>query len=194
MMRNTLGVTFMSLCLMAASNVHAGINAGSKDNMQLYFNGAPEANSGTPIPPIKAFTDWCGASCFPTTVFPVVNPVTGGKVGTARIWGKDMKTSVDGNTICFTEFMEYKLDQGIIYVLGRDSGTCGAYMDSNLAPPMMVPGAEELAGGGDGKIVGGTGKYSKISGTFNDRVYVEFMNRQTIVYYDALFINLMIDK
>lgn len=67
-------------------------------------------------------------------------------------------------------------------------------MDSTLVPPMNVQVAEELAGGGDGNIVGGTGKYAGITGTFNDRVFVEFLNRSNIVYYDALFFNLMPDN
>lgn len=179
---------------MVLSDVYAGTNEGSKDNIELYFNGAPQPNPGTSPPDIKAFKDWCGTTCFPTTVFPVQNPVTAENVGNARVWGKDMLFSSDGETLCFTEFLEYKLKQGTIYTLGRKSGTCGTYMDTALVPPMNVAGAEELAGGGDGAIIGGTGIYAGITGTFNDRVFVEFLNRSSIVYYDALFINLMPDK
>lgn len=182
----------MPAFLLAASALFAGNSWGSsKDNIQLYFNGAPEANSGLNPPEIEVFTDWCGTSCFPTTEFPLIDQTRESTVGKARVWGKDMAFSSDGQTLCFTEFIEYQLKKGSIYTLGRTGGTCGTYMDPTLVPPINVPGAEMLAGGGDGNIVGGTGKYKGLKGTYNDRVFVEFMNRSSIVYYDALFFNLM---
>ncbi|KTC75942.1 hypothetical protein Lbir_0011 [Legionella birminghamensis] len=179
-----------------ADNDVSSISGSKNKNILLYFNGAPEANTGTPAPKWKSFNDWCGTTCFPTTMFPLTDPVTNKTVGTARVWGKDMNISADGDTLCFTEFIEYKLSDGVIYTLGRQAGTCGTFMDATLVPPISVkePGVEELAGGGDGDIVGGEGKFAKIKGTYNDRVFVEFMNRSTIVYYDALFFNLMISK
>ena len=40
-------------------------------------------------------------------------------------------------------------------------------------PPTHIVGAGQVVGGGDGTIVGGTGKYAKWTGTYTDRVFVE---------------------
>lgn len=148
-MRKILCVTLMPLCLMAASSVYAGMNAEFKDNIQSYVNEVPEVNSGTSLSQIKVFTT------------------------AARIWGKDKQFSVEGNSICFTEFMEQKIKQGTINLQGRKLGTCGSYMDQTfmgqtLVSFMNIEGAENNAGG-DGQIIGGTGEYIGMTGNFNER-------------------------
>lgn len=175
------------MIVLVSSSVYAD---PSSTNIELYFTGAPEPNSGVSSWP--SFNSWCGNTCFPTTTFTAIDPVSKKEAAKVRVWGKDMHVSPDGNTLCFTEFMEYKLSQGTLYTLGRTNGTCGAYMDKALVPPKYNPDAEVVAGGGDGNIVGGTEKYAGAKGAFDDRVFVEFINRSSIVYYNALFFNLMI--
>jgi hypothetical protein len=47
-----------------------------------------------------------------------------------------------------------------------------------------------IAGGGDGTIVGGTGRFSKWTGTYTDRVFVEFSFTGGANYYDQLFFSI----
>ena len=51
-----------------------------------------------------------------------------------------------------------------------------------------------IAGGGDGAIVGGTGRYKKWTGTYTDRVFVGFGAPESgvggIIYYDQLWFSI----
>ena len=74
--------------------------------------------------------------------------------------------------------------------------TCGAPIDPVLKPPLhQDKGAlVVIAGGGDGAIVGGTGKYQNWTGTYTDRVFVGFGAPSSgvggIIYYDQLWFSI----
>ena len=65
-------------------------------------------------------------------------------------------------------------------------------MDPALKPPLHrdLGATAVVAGGGDGVIIGGTGRYKRWSGTFTDRVFVGFGAPTSgvggIIYYDQL--------
>jgi hypothetical protein len=79
----------------------------------------------------------------------------------------------------------FALNDGDIYTNSGSNGTCGGAIDGSLKQPTHItgPGAV-IAGGGDGTIVGGTGKFAKWTGTYTDRVFVELGSSN---YYDQLF-------
>lgn len=88
--------------------------------------------------------------------------------------------------------MVFALADGDITVHTGPDGTCGAFMDPSVKPPLAAfPLATAVvAGGGDGVISGGTGSYRTWTGTFTDRVFVGFGAPTSgvggIVYYDQL--------
>jgi hypothetical protein len=47
-----------------------------------------------------------------------------------------------------------------------------------------------VGGGGDGVIVGGTGRYRNWTGTYTDRVFVELSFGSDPNYYDQLFFSI----
>lgn len=171
----------------------AGSAAAAGQNLQLVADGVPAANAAVP-PETAAFAAWCTGGlqpCFPTTQFPVYDPGTGQAKGMAYVWGRDFAFGA-GGALCFSEFIVLSLGQGQLHIVSGVNGTCGAPMDPVLKPPKPIPGADfVIAGGGDGTIAGGTGKYAQWTGTFSDRVFVGFSGVGAgvggIVYYDQLW-------
>ena len=165
--------------------------AGAADNVQLLVHGLAVPN-GTAPPATAAFASWCGGGCFPTVHQSGSDPSTGQLKGTISVWGKDFQFGA-GGSLCFSEFIVFTLDQGEIHVASGARGTCGAPIDPALKPPMYpeLGAAVVIAGGGDGTIVGGTGKFQNWVGTYTDRVFVGFgapsVGVGGIVYYDQLW-------
>ena len=108
-----------------------------------------------------------------------------------RSQGRNAGTVID-SAFCFSEFFVVALAEGDLYANSGPNGTCGATMDPVMKPPKFTDhGAQVvIAGGGDGVITGGTGKYQAWTGTFTDRVFVGFGAPSSgvggIVYYDQL--------
>ena len=175
---------------LAALVVSASPAAATQD-LQFIANGIPSANAKAP-PATSAFVDWCRGRCFPTTEFPVYEPGNGQPKGTAYVWGRDFAFGA-GGSLCFSEFIVFALAQGELHIASGVNGTCGAPIDPTLkAPKYPELGATVvIAGGGDGLIAGGTGKYTSWTGTFSDRVFVGFGAPTSgvggIVYYDQLW-------
>lgn len=168
--------------------------AQATNSLQLLVHGLAVANGAAP-PATMAFADWCAGVCFPTTNQVVTDTATGQPRGSIHVWGKNFQFGA-GGSLCFSEFIVFTLAQGEIHVASGDRGTCGAPIDPTLKPPLHADlGATVvIAGGGDGDIVGGTGKYQRWSGTFSDRVFVGFGAPTSgvggIVYYDQLWFSI----
>jgi hypothetical protein len=118
---------------------------------------------------------------------------TGQAQGIIYVWAAGLPTEPKP-AFCFTEFFVVSLAEGDLYAHSALNGTCGATMDPSVKPPPPVYQAlgalVVIAGGGDGDIVGGTGKFRQWTGTFTDRVFVGFGAPQNgvggIIYYDSL--------
>ncbi len=155
------------------------------------------ANTSTP-PNLQAFTDWCNNSCIPTVQQPLYDPASGKPQGMVYVWATVpfVGGTIIPSSFCFSEFMVFALKGGDIYTHSGVNGTCGATMDPILKPPIHTDlGAQSvIAGGGDGVIAGGTGRYRKWTGTFTDRVFVGFGQPQSgvggIIYYDQLWFSI----
>lgn len=194
MLRQTLA---MSAVLASAAAFSPSALAGS-DAISVVFSGVVAANT-RPAPTTQAFANWCTASgaaaCVPTTQFPVYDTESGEKKGMAYIWGAFPFNAGSGayaGSICFSEFMVFALEDGEVHVNTAKNSTCGAFIDPALKPPKYpeLGATAVVAGGGDGVIAGGTGKYKNWKGTFTDRVFVGFGAPTSgvggIVYYDQL--------
>ncbi|ODU09789.1 MAG: hypothetical protein ABS84_06755 [Rubrivivax sp. SCN 71-131] len=168
--------------------------AAATQNLQFIADGVPAANAATP-PATSAFDAWCSGRCFPTTQFPVYDPGNGQPKGTAYVWGRDFAFGA-GGSLCFSEFIVFALAQGELHVASGANGTCGAPIDPVLKAPRYpeLGATVVVAGGGDGVIAGGTGKYTSWTGTFSDRVFVGFGEPTAgvggIVYYDQLWFSI----
>ena len=168
--------------------------AMATNNIQLIYNGLAAANT-SPMPNTPAFISWCNGACFPTTQQPVYDPSNWQQKGTIYVWGKNFQYGA-GGSLCFSEFIVFALSQGQVHVASGDKGTCGAPIDPVLKPPLhQDKGAlVVIAGGGDGAIVGGTGKYQNWTGTYTDRVFVGFGAPSSgvggIIYYDQLWFSI----
>jgi hypothetical protein len=171
-----------------------GGHALAATDLQLIANGLAAPNGAAP-PATTAFNDWCAGICFPTTRQTVRDPKNGQDKGEIRVWGKNFQYGANGS-LCFSEFIVFALDQGQVHVASGDRGTCGAPIDPALKPPLYpeLGALVVIAGGGDGHIVGGTGKYAGWTGTFTDRVFVGFGAPESgvggIVYYDQLWFSI----
>jgi hypothetical protein len=178
---------------LAATLGFCGV-AGATNDIQLLYSGLAAPNGAAP-PNTASFATWCGGVCFPTTHQTVHDPRTGQEKGEIFVWGKNFQFGA-GGSLCFSEFIVFALDQGDIHVASGDAGTCGAPIDPLLKPPLhQDKGAlTVIAGGGDGQIVGGTGKFKKWSGTYTDRVFVGFGLPSSgvggIIYYDQLWFSI----
>jgi hypothetical protein len=181
-----------ALALAATAGFSA--TAAAADNIQLLTHGVVSANVAQP-PSTPAFASWCAAVCFPTTQMPVWDPSTGQPKGMIYVWGKNFQFGA-GGSLCFSEFISFALAQGEVHVASGDRGTCGAPIDPALKPPLHADKGAlvVIAGGGDGHIVGGTGKYAGWTGTFTDRVFVGFGAPTSgvggIIYYDQLWFSI----
>lgn len=183
----------LATAALAAMTAWAGPVAATQ-NLQFVADGIPAANASAP-PATPAFADWCIGRCFPTTQFPVYDPGNGQPRGMAYVWGRDFVFGA-GGSLCFTEFIVFVLAQGELHIASGPNGTCGAPIDPALKPPKYpeLGALVVIAGGGDGAIVGGTGKYKHWSGSFSDRVFVGFGAPTSgvggIVYYDQLWFSI----
>ena len=160
----------LSVLGVASAAVASNTGGSGPPNVVLVYNGPSIANTHS-TPNTPAFSSWCGASCIPSVALPAVDASTGRVEGTMYVWTKNFQAS--GSTVCFGEFIWFALNDGDAYVNSGDHGTCGAVMDPSLKPATHVANAVDDAGGGDGTIVGGTGRYAKWTGTYTDRVFVE---------------------
>jgi hypothetical protein len=174
------------LAVVTLGAVASSSGEGKPKHIVLIYNGPAVQNTHS-TPPTPAFTAWCNSTCSPSVTLPVSDPTTGDPKGTIHVWTKNFHSSADGNTLCFGEFIWYALKDGSIYTDSGDSGTCGAFMDSSLKPATHIPGDRVVGGGGDGTIVGGTHRFARWTGTYTDRVFVEFGAAN---YYDQLFFSI----
>jgi hypothetical protein len=140
-----------------------------------------------PLP--SFFEDWCtdsedGLDCVPTVMLEVTDVKKTKHLGYIYAWGKDFKES--GSTLQFKEFILYDLKGGQLYTLSQDGGhPGGAFTDPSLIPPKE--GEVVLAGGAEGIVVGGTGKYKNAGGGYSTRLKVE-AEGPYFIYYDELYI------
>lgn len=168
--------------------------AAAGERINLVFNGLPAANVQA-VPATSVFAQWCESVCFPTTQFPVHDAATGQLRGQAQVWGKNFQVESDGS-LCFSEFIAFSLADGELHILSGPRGTCGAPISAKLKPPLYPERGAlvVIAGGGDGDIVGGSGRYLNWTGTFTDRVFVGFGLPDSgvggIVYYDQLWFSI----
>jgi len=192
--RRTISAAFTLACCAAAP-------AFAGNNIDLVYNGIAIANPSAP-PDLQAFRDWCATStigCIPTVQQTLYDPTTGVKKGTVAVWatlpfngGPNIPSS-----FCFSEFMVFTLDGGTLYAHSTPNGTCGGTIDPALKAPKYpeLGTLSVIAGGGDGVLAGGTGKFKNATGTFTDRVFVGFGAPTSgvggIVYYDQLWFMLM---
>jgi hypothetical protein len=183
------GIAALSLVVFAGAAVaHALVAADENTSAKivLHFTGHAVANTNAP-PSTSTFGEWCGTDCVPSVMQPVYDPATGELRGKIYVWTKDFVFAPDGNSLCFGEFIWFALSEGSLYTHSGSNGTCGAFIHPSLKAPTHISGALEIAGGGDGVIVGGTGKFGKWTGTYTDRVFVEFSVTGGANYYDQLF-------
>ena len=179
--------------VIATGTLLAG-TAGANNDIQLVYNGLAAPNLAAP-PATQAFATWCAGMCFPTVNLPVRDPRNGQVQGSIYVWGKNFQYGA-GGSLCFSEFIVFALDQGDVHVASGDQGTCGAPIDPLLKPPLhQDKGAQVvIGGGGDGSILGGTGKFTRWTGTYTDRVFVGFGAPASgvggIVYYDQLWFSI----
>jgi hypothetical protein len=200
-MKKTLCAALTFGAALAAS---LSMPALAADNISVAYTGVAAPNVHA-TPALHAFTDWCNAAsgaCYPTVQQPVFDTTTGRPRGTVYVWGAfpfNAGTVFPG-AICFSEFMVFDFGDGELYTHTPPNGTCGAFMDPLLKPPLHADlGATAvIAGGGDGVIAGGTRRYQHWSGTFTDRVFVGFGAPTSgvggIVYYDQLLFVISPDK
>lgn len=192
-------VTVLSLIVFAGSAVAKdrdrsdGKSGDDKaHNIVLIFNG-PAVTNTHPEPDTPTFASWCSLEgpCSPSVMQPVYNASTGKLEGTIYVWTKNFVYAGDGKSLCFGEFIWFALRQGDIYTHSGSNGTCGAFIDPSLKPPTHITGAGQVvAGGGDGTIVAGTGKFANWTGTYTDRVFVELSFSGGANYYDQLFFSI----
>jgi len=193
----TVFTTFAAVSAAGGGSGGNGNGGGGDDDgrtIQLLYNGLASANTAA-APTTAAFVKWCAGQCFPTTNQIVRDPDSGRREGAIYVWGKNFQYGT-GGSLCFSEYIVFALDEGNIHVASGDRGTCGASMDPTLKPPLHPEkGATVvIAGGGDGVIVGGTGKYKNWHGSYTDRVFVGFGAPTSgvggIIYYDQLWFSI----
>lgn len=176
--------------------VTAPLGAHAANSINLIYDGVATPNTRAAPTNVAAFNTWCatGAACIPTVQQPMYDMATGQLKGTIYVWATVPFNpgTIIGSAFCFSEFFVVALAEGDLYANSGPNGTCGATMDPVMKPPKFTNlGAQVvIAGGGDGVISGGTGKFHNWSGTFTDRVFVGFGAPTSgvggIVYYDQL--------
>lgn len=180
------------VAVIAGYSVASGSGARTHENTVLVYNGPSIPNTHA-APDTPAFASWCSSDgpCSPSVTMPAIDASTGELRGQIYVWTKNFVSSADGNTICFGEFIWFDLREGSVFVHSGNNGTCGGFMDPSLKPPTHIAGAGQVVGGGgDGIIVGGTGKYARWIGTYTDRVFVELNFSGGANYYDQLFFSI----
>ncbi|HEY2354624.1 MAG TPA: hypothetical protein VGH79_06995 [Gaiellaceae bacterium] len=187
-----VGLVVVLAAIAAGFGVLTGTGNGAAvgNSVVLLYNGPAIANTHAQ-PTTAAFTAWCGGTCTPSVALPVSDAVNHAVRGTIYVWTTPYEYGSNGS-ICFGEFIWYALNDGNVYTDSGTHGTCGAPIDSALKPTTHLNGpGTELAGGGDGKIdAGGTGAYKNWTGTYTDRVFVEFNADFVHNYYDQLFFSI----
>jgi len=171
----------------AVAQALVGADGNTSAKIVLHYTGVAVANTQAP-PSTSAFTAWCGTTCVSSVMQPVYDPATGELRGKIYVWTKDFVFAPDGKSLCFGEFIWFALSEGSVYTHSGSNGTCGAFIDPSLKAPTHISGpGQVIGGGGDGTIVGGTGKFAKWNGTYTDRVFVEFSFTGAANYYDQMF-------
>ena len=175
--------------VFALLTLFSGI-AAATNNIVLIYNGPAIPNIQSQ-PNVQAFTDWCASACAPSVQLPMYDAATGQLKGDIAVWVTPFTFSTDGNSLCFSEFIVFNLAEGSIYTHSpKPNGTCGGIISPSLKPATHVSVGEVVGGGGDGVIVGGTGKYKNWTGTYTDRVFVELSFGSDPNYYDQLFFSI----
>jgi hypothetical protein len=187
-------VAVLAAAIAVAFGVFAGVGNSTAvgNSVVLLYNGPAIPNTHAQ-PTTAAFTAWCGGACTPSVALPVEDAVNHAPMGKIYVWTTQFHFA-SNQSVCFGEFIWYALNNGDIYTDSGHNGTCGGPIDSSLKMPTHLgPGASgsELAGGGDGRIdAGGTGAYKNWTGTYTDRVFVEFNADFVHNYYDQLFFSI----
>ncbi len=184
--RSTAAVAVLSVtAAMALGAVASSSGASNPEHIVLVYNGPAIANTHE-APNTPAFVSWCDSRCTPSVTMPAVDAVTGRVEGTIYVWTKNLNLA---GPLKFGEFVWFALNDGDVYVDSGGSGTVGAVLDPSVKMPTHINGApgKVVAGGGDGTIVGGTGRYRHWTGTYTDRVFVELNFGGGPNYYDQLF-------
>ena len=181
-----LGGVLLVVAVVAGAFAGIGTGSSNRPNIVLIYNGPAIANTHSE-PSTAAFTAWCNSSCAPSVALPQYDPATRQLQGTIYVWTKNF-TFGAGGSVCFGEFVWYVTEGGSIYMDSGSNGTCGGGpIDPSLKEPTHVPGPGVVsAGGGDGTIVGGSGRFAKYTGTYTDRGFFE-LGAGGSVYYDQLF-------
>ena len=183
---SVVGGVLLLAAVVAGAFVAIGSSSSKRPNIVLIYNGPAIANTHSE-PSTAEFTAWCNASCAPSVALPQYDPATGQLRGTIYVWTKNF-TFGAGGSVCFGEFVWYATNGGDLYMDSGSGGTCGGGpIDPSLKQPTHVPtpGAV-LAGGGDGTIVGGTGRFANYAGSYTDRGFFE-QGAGGSLYYDQLF-------
>ena len=174
---------------LALATLFSGV-AAATNNIVLIYNGPAIPNEQS-APNSQAFQDWCASACAPSVQLPMFDAVTGQLKGNIAVWVTPFNISADGNSLCFSEFIVFNLPEGSIHTHSpKPNGTCGGFIDPALKPATHVSVGQVVGGGGDGVIVGGTGRYSNWAGTYTDRVFVELSFGPDPNYYDQLFFSI----
>jgi hypothetical protein len=176
------------VAVVASYFVGIGSSSSNRPNIVLIYNGPAIANTHA-APNTAVFTAWCNLNgpCAPSVALPQYDAATGQLQGTIYVWTKNF-TFGAGGSVCFGEFVWYATNGGNLYMNSGSNGTCGGGpIDPSLKPPTHVPGPGVVsAGGGDGTLVGGTGRFANYTGTYTDRGFFE-LGTGGSVYYDQLF-------
>jgi hypothetical protein len=183
-----LAGTILLVAIVAGALAGIGTSSAKRPNIVLIYNG-PAIPNTHPVPSTPEFTAWCNLNgpCAPSVALPQFDAATGVRKGTIYVWTKNF-TSGAGGSVCFGEFVWYVTKGGDLYMDSGNNGTCGGgAIDPSLKPPTHVPSpGVVLAGGGDGTISGGTGRFANYTGTYTDRGFFE-LGAGGAVYYDQLF-------
>lgn len=183
--KSPLSVLLARALMALVTILPAAAFAGSHDTLVFIVNGPSVANT-QPAPNLPAFDAWCASTCSPSTQMPLYDAQTGKPKGYVYTWATPFEMSSDGASFCFSEFAEFALDGGSLYVHSGQRGTCGAFIDPALKAGTHSQGAQVVGAGGDGIVVGGTYKFRGWVGTYTDRLFSE-INPSGGGYYDQLF-------
>ncbi|HTW11800.1 MAG TPA: hypothetical protein VME01_03575 [Solirubrobacteraceae bacterium] len=182
--RLTAVAAILAIAAVMAVDAVSGSGANTPPHIVLVYNGPAITNTHS-APNTPAFSSWCDSICVPTVTMPAIDAVTGRIEGTIYVWSKGESLS---GPLKFGEFAWFRFYNGSVYADSGSGGTVGAVMPLSVITPTHITGSGEVAaGGGDGTIVGGTGRYAHWNGTYADRVFVELNLSGGANYYNQLF-------